>query len=151
MGWEALSLRPICPIFEILKNMSDNPDNNENKMDQERRRSQRIRKHFILSYFEKDYPDRRYELTQLKNISHGGMCFITSQKFNPGVKLGIELKTPYVAETTYLEGVVLESHEKIRSMIYETRLKFEFLDPQGEFCVAKLIEFFVNGENGGHA
>ena len=131
--------------------MSDNPDNNENKMDQERRRSQRIRKHFILSYFEKDYPDRRYELTQLKNISHGGMCFITSQKFNPGVKLGIELKTPYVAETTYLEGVVLESHEKIRSMIYETRLKFEFLDPQGEFWVAKLIEFFVNGESDSHA
>lgn len=131
--------------------MPDNPEKRENKMDQERRRSKRIRKHFILSYFEKECPDRRYELTQLKNISHGGMCFITSQKFNSGAKLGIELKTPYVAETTYLEGIVLESHEKVRNMIYETRLKFEFLDPQGEFWVAKLIEFFVNGENGGHA
>ena len=120
-------------------------------MDQDRRRSRRIRKHFILSYFEKEHPDCRHELTQLKNISHGGMCFITSQKFNLGIKLGIELKTPYVAETTYLEGVVLESHEKVRNMIYETRLKFEFLDPQGEFWVAKLIEFFVNGENGSHA
>jgi hypothetical protein len=131
--------------------MPSNPDKSENKMDQERRRSRRIRKHFILSYFEKEYPDRRYELTQLKNISHGGMCFITSQKFNSGIKLGIELKTPYVAETTYLEGVVLESHEKVRNIIYETRLKFEFLDPQGEFLVAKLIELFVNGENGSHA
>lgn len=131
--------------------MSGQPDKNENKMDQERRRSRRIRKHFILSYFEKEYPDRRYELTQLKNIGHGGICFITSQKFNSGTKLGIELKTPYVAETTYLEGVVLESHEKVRNMIYETRLKFEFLDKQGEFWVAKLIEFFVNGESGSHA
>ncbi len=131
--------------------MPDNPEKRENKMDQERRRGRRILKHFILSYFEKEYPDRRYELTQLKNISHGGMCFITSQKFDPGIKLGIELKTPYVAETTYLEGVVLESHEKVRNMIYETRLKFEFLDPQGEFWVAKLIEFFVNGENSSHA
>ncbi len=131
--------------------MPDKPDKSENKMDQDRRSSKRIRKHFILSYFEKEYPDRRYELTQLKNISHGGMCFITSQKFNPGTRLGIELKTPYVAETTYLEGIVLESHEKVRNMIYETRLKFEFLDKQGEFWVAKLIEFFVNGENGSHA
>ena len=120
-------------------------------MDQDRRRSRRIRKHFILSYFEKEHPDCRHELTQLKNISHGGMCFITSQKFNLGIKLGIELKTPYVAETTYLEGVVLESHEKVRNMIYETRLKFESLDPQGEFLVAKLIEFFVNGESDSHA
>lgn len=120
-------------------------------MDQERRRSKRIRKHFILSYFEKEFPDRRYELTQLKNIGHGGMCFITSQRFNLGTKLGIELKTPYLTETTYLEGVVLESHEKVRNMIYETRLKFEFLDSQGEFWVDKLIEFFVNGENGSHA
>ena len=131
--------------------MTDKPDKNENKMDQERRRSRRIRKHFILAYFEKEFPDRRFELTQLKNISRGGMCFITSQKFNPGTKLGIELKTPYVAETTYLEGVVLESHEKVRNMIYETRLKFEFLDPQGEFWVKKLIEFFENGESGSHA
>ena len=120
-------------------------------MDQDRRRSRRIRKHFILSYFEKEHPDCRHELTQLKNISHGGMCFITSQEFNLGIKLGIELKTPYVAETTYLEGVVLESHEKVRNMIYETRLKFESLDPQGEFLVAKLIEFFVNGESDSHA
>ncbi len=120
-------------------------------MDQERRRSKRIRKHFILSYFEKEFPDRRYELTQLKNIGHGGMCFITSQKFNSGTKLGIELKTPYLAETTYLEGVVLESHEKVRNMIYETRLKFDPLDPQGEFWVDKLIEYFVDGENNSHA
>lgn len=115
-------------------------------MENERRRGKRIKKHFILSYFEKEYPHRCYELTQLKNIGPGGMCFITSQKFNPGTKLGIELRTPYLAETTYLEGEVLESHEKVKELIYETRLKFEFLDQQGEFWVAKLIEFFTNGD-----
>ena len=120
-------------------------------MVQERRKSKRIQKHFILSYFEKDFSQRRYELTQLKNIGHGGMCFVTSRKFEPGTKIGIELKTPYLAEATHLEASVLESHEKIRSMIYETRVKFESLDAEGEFILAKLIEFFVNGENSSHA
>ena len=120
-------------------------------MMQERRKNRRIQKHFILAYFEKDHPEHRYELTQLKNIGHGGMCFVTSRQFAVGAKIGIELKTPYLAETTYLEGKVLESHEKVRSMIYETRLEFEFLDPEGEFLLAKLIEFFKNGEGGGHA
>ncbi|MBI5150139.1 MAG: PilZ domain-containing protein [Candidatus Omnitrophica bacterium] len=120
-------------------------------MVQERRKGKRIHKHFILSYFEKDHPEHRYELTQLKNIGHGGMCFVTSRQFAVGTKIGIELKTPYLAETTYLEGNVLESHEKVKSLIYETRLAFEFLDPEGEFLLAKLIEFFKNGENKNHA
>ena len=91
------------------------------------------------------------EITQLKNISMGGMCFVTSARFEPGTQLGIELKTPYLADTTYLEGVVLESHEKVMDIIYETRLKFEFLNPQAEFLLAKIIEFFINEEKNSYA
>ena len=120
-------------------------------MSQERRKSKRIRKNFILSYFEKNFPQRRYELTQLKNIGRGGMCFITSKQFETGIKIGIELKTPYLAEATHLEASVLESHEKVKNMIYETRVKFESLDPEGEFLLAKLIEFSASGENGDNA
>ncbi len=78
------------------------------------------------------------------------MCFIASQKFDPRTKIGVELTTPYLAETTYLEGTVLESREKVKDMIYETRLKFECLDSQAEFLLAKLIEFFTNGEQTSH-
>ena len=95
----------------------------------ERRNYVRIKKNFILSYFDKDRPDEKYEITQLKNISMGGMCYVTSRKFNYGTSMGIELKTPYLSDTTYLEGVVLESHEKVKNMLYETRLQFNFLDP----------------------
>ncbi len=120
-------------------------------MSQERRKHKRIDKHFILFYSEKDFPEREYESTQLKNISGGGMCFVTSRKFEPGVKIVIQLKTPYLAEATHLEGRVLESHEKVRDMIYETRIKFESLDRQGEFILSKLSEFFVDGEDHYHA
>ena len=110
-----------------------------------RRQYQRIHKNFILTYFEKDDPTKKYEITQLKNISLGGICFITSKAFAPSTLIGIELKTPYLSDTTYLEGLVLESHEKIKGILYETRLKFNPLNAQAEFLLAKLIDFFVNG------
>lgn len=115
----------------------------------ERRKSPRIAKNFILSYFDKAHPDEKFELTQLKNIGRGGMCFITSREFTPGTKMGIELTTPYLAETTYLDGTVQESHEKIKGMIYETRIMFESLNSEAEYLLAELVEFFDDGKEKG--
>ncbi|VAW13039.1 hypothetical protein MNBD_BACTEROID05-679 [hydrothermal vent metagenome] len=117
----------------------------------ERRVYKRIDKNFILTYYDKADPSRKYELTQLKNISMGGMCFITTQAYVPSSKMGIELKTPYLADTTHLEGNVLASHEKVKNIIYETRIKFDLLSSESEFLLAKLIEFFTKsqGKNNG--
>lgn len=113
----------------------------------ERRQSHRIKKNFILTYFVKTDPSHKYEITQLKNISLGGMCFITTKPFARGTALGVDLKTPYLADTTHLEGRVLESHEKVKNMIYETRLQFEALNPQAQFILERLIDFFLKGKN----
>lgn len=113
----------------------------------DRRQYKRISKNFILSYFFKDKPTEKIEITQLKNISMGGMCFITSKHFMPSTLLGIELKTPYISEITYLEGEVLESQEKIKNMIYETRLQFTSLNENAKFLLTKLIEYFLSEES----
>lgn len=113
----------------------------------ERRRYKRIRKHFVLTYFDLAYPDMRNEASQLKNISLGGVCLITAEPFKTGTVLGIELKTPFLSELTYMEGVVLESHERIKDIIYETRLRFNQMTPQAEFVLNKLILYFEK-ENG---
>jgi hypothetical protein len=116
--------------------------------EKDRRRYVRIKKHFILSYFMKDDPSVKHDLSQLKNISLGGMCFVTSKAFEPQTKLGVELKTPYLADTTHLEGTVLESHEKLPTAIYETRMAFDPLSPQAEFVLKKVIDYFkeIKGE-----
>ena len=110
----------------------------------ERRKYERINKSFILTYYEQTDPERKYEITQLKNISYGGMCFITGQRHPSATKLGIELKTPYLAGTTHLEGVVMESHEKMKDKIYETRLQFGPLEAGAKVLLGKLIELFVD-------
>ena len=111
---------------------------------QERRQYIRIEKSFILTYFERSKPEHKYEITQLKNISLGGMCFITTHSFEASTELGVELKTPYLAGTTYLEGVVLESHEKMKNRVYETRLQFTTLEAEAKVLLEKLVAFFMN-------
>ena len=123
------------------KNHPEPPDHDE------RRQFKRVKKHFVLSYFELTNPSVRYDASQLKNISLGGMCFVTGKPFLFGTRLGIELKTPFMAELTHLEGMVLGSNEKLKNISYETRLKFENLTPQAQFIIDKLIQYFEKGEN----
>lgn len=112
----------------------------------ERRRYKRIRKNFVLTYFDLADPLQKYNTSQLKNIGLGGMCLITPKPFAPSTILGIELKTPFVTELTHLEGKVMESHEKIKDIIYETRLEFNQLTPPAKFVLNKIIEYFVKEE-----
>ena len=109
----------------------------------ERRRYVRIEKHFIISYYVKSDPIRKYDISQLKNISMGGMCFVTSRAFGPHTTMGIELKTPYFAETAHIDGTTLASHEKVPNMIYETRLSFDALSPIAEVVLKKIVETFL--------
>lgn len=115
----------------------------------ERREFPRIDKNFVLTYFLKENPEQKIEITQLKNISKGGMCFITSLPYDPNTEIGIELKTPFISETTHLEGIILKSHQKAAGILYETRLQFSQLDPKSELLLNKLIEF-INKESKEH-
>ena len=128
----------------MIFNKKNNP---EPPQPPERRQFKRVKKHFILSYFELTNPKVRYDASQLKNISLGGMCFVTAKPFAAGALLGVELKTPFMSELTHLEGVVVGSQERLKNIIYETRLKFENLTPQAQFVINKLIQYFEKGEN----
>ena len=116
----------------------------------ERRKYLRIKKHFILSFYDKRDPAIKHEVSQLKNISLGGSCFITIHPYEPSTKLVVELKTPYLAGTIHLEGVVLESLEKVPDLIYETRLVFDSLSPQAEFVLNKIVNYFQEGNKKNH-
>ncbi len=114
---------------------------------QERRQFKRFEKNFILKYFELERSKEKHEITQLKNISQGGLCFIHSHKLEINIRLGIELKTPYISTNTYLEGIVLDTQEKIPGILYESRLRFEHLDSHAELILKELIEYFLKGDH----
>ena len=109
----------------------------------DRRQYKRINRSYILKYFDITDPTKKFEITQLKNISLGGICFPASKNIEVQTTLGIELKAPYFAEFVYLEGIVLECKEKIKGMMFEVRLQFNALDPKAEYVLANMIKFGV--------
>ena len=116
----------------------------------ERRKYLRIKKHFILSFYDKKAPTIKHEVSQLKNISLGGTCLVTVRSYPPLSTLVMQLKTPYLAGTIQLEGTVLESREKVPNVLYETRLVFDTLSPQAEFVLNKIVNYFQEGNKKSH-
>lgn len=116
----------------------------------EKRKYKRFKKNFLLRYFDLRTPENRMELTQLKNISQGGMCFVTAQPFAMGIHMGVELNTPFITGSTVLKGVVRGCNEKVKNMIYETRLEFNDLDTEAQVVLDKLIAFFKNSDGAPH-
>ena len=114
----------------------------QNWDNRERRHYIRIEKHFVISYYDKNDATVKHNISQLKNISLGGMCFITSQQYEPRTKMGVELKTPYLDQAVHIEGAVLQSHEKVPHMIYETRLSFDDLNTAAQVALKKIVDTF---------
>lgn len=116
----------------------------------EKRRHKRFRKHFLLRYFDLRTPENKMELTQLKNISEGGMCFVTAQPFEVNTRMGVELNTPFLSNATILQGVVRGCNEKAKNLIYETRLEFDELNTEAQVVLSKLIEYLKNTDGVTH-
>ena len=91
----------------------------------ERRKYLRIYRNFIMSYHEKGKSIIKHNVYQVNNVSKGGLSFSSTHPLKQGVVLTVDLKTPFIANTIRLEGVVLGCIEKIPEMIYEIRLQFQ--------------------------
>jgi hypothetical protein len=91
---------------------------------QDRRKYVRVYRNFIISYKLKD-DSQIHEMSQVNNISKGGINFTSTVVLNAGAEVVIELKTPFLSDNIHLIGTVLESKEKIRGLIYAVRLEFK--------------------------
>ena len=106
-----------------------------------RRKYVRIYRNFILSYCLKGQSQVAYEMSQVNNISRGGINFSSTVALIPGSQMLIELKTPFLNDKIKLEGVVLESKEKIARLIYEVRVEFNNVSEQAKEVLAKIEQY----------
>ena len=106
-----------------------------------RRKYVRVYRNFILTYHLTCKPSAKQEMSQINNISQGGMNFSVTEVLPVGEQLGIELKTPFLADSVYLEGQVLECREKISKLIYEVRLQFKDISVQAKEILVKVEQY----------
>ncbi len=117
------------------------------KPSKERRKYLRIYRNFILSYHEIGKSIIKHNVSQVNNVSKGGLSFTSTYPLKEGVVVMIDLKTPFVADSIRLEGVVLECKEKIPEIIYEIRLQFQEIPAQALTALEK-IESYGKAEEG---
>ncbi len=109
----------------------------------EKRKHERLDVNFVISYRIQALPNG-YDLSQTKNVSQGGMLFTTNKLFDKGICLAITIRFPFVPQKIEVLGIVIDSKEKVRDLIYETRIKFLDIDEKffvdlGEFIKERLI------------
>ena len=112
-----------------------------NNSSDERRKHLRIYRNFIMSYHEKGKSIIKHNVSQVNNVSKGGLNFILTHPLKIGGVVTIDLKAPFVADPIHLEGVVLECKEKIPEMIYEIRLQFQEI-PREVLTVLEKMESY---------
>lgn len=110
---------------------------------QEKRSSERIKRQFVVYYQESGKEGKR-EVSQIRDISEGGMFFTVSTDFPPGTMLDIELKIPISVMGISLKAKVIESKEVIKGVIYNTRVSFQEIDPASKSLLKDTVNFFIN-------
>jgi hypothetical protein len=111
-----------------------------------RRQYVRVYRNFILTYYPVSNPSTLKEISQINNISQGGLNFSVTSPLPLGEQVAVELKTPFLAEGVYLQGEVLECKEKIPQLIYEVRLQFKDLSTQAKEVLVKVEQYAHNSE-----
>ena len=84
-----------------------------------------------------------HNVSQVNNVSKGGMSFSSTKALKAGTVVTVDLKTPFISDSIILDGVVLESKEKVPDLIYEIRLQFNEV-PKDSLAVLAKIEDYSN-------
>jgi c-di-GMP-binding flagellar brake protein YcgR len=108
----------------------------------ERRKADRIKANFIVSYRVLDEINNM-DITQTKNMGLGGMLLTTSRKFDVGTNLAIEIRLPFERTPIMLIGKVVESVEITKDLIYDTRLEFLAIDENHRSIISKTVTYYV--------
>ena len=108
----------------------------------ERRKHQRIRGSFVVSYRIVE-GNQLADLTQSKNISEGGMLITTNRLFDKDTTLSVFIRLPFSSEKIHLIGKVVASKEVVRNLIYETRLAFLDVDEQKKEIIVSTVNEYI--------
>jgi hypothetical protein len=107
----------------------------------ERRQYVRIKKNYIIRFSDKANPSVNIQVSQVENISRGGVCFNSAISFAVGTNVAIEMRTPYLAESIYFEGNVLGMKELVKGMIYQNHVKFHDLSARANDVLDKIEKY----------
>lgn len=107
----------------------------------ERRKYPRLNCHFLVYYRMLEGNDE-IDLSQIKNVSLGGMLLTTSKPFEKRAKLALKIRLPgvYIMPT----GKVIESRQIGKVIpIYDTRLEFSDIGESDRQILGETLDNYL--------
>ena len=108
----------------------------------EKRQFDRIECRFLTSYRLCEGADVT-DTTQLKNLSAGGVLLTTCQPLEKGALCALKIRVPFARERLAPTGIVVESREVIRGLVYNTRFKFSDVSETDRRVLGEILACFL--------
>ena len=97
---------------------------------QEKRHFARFKKQYTIKFALKDTPHINYDVSQLLDISKGGLKFFSYEQYALGTKIIFYVKFPFLyPNETVIYGEVIGLEEVLAGKTYKIRVKFVNLTP----------------------
>lgn len=107
----------------------------------DRRKYPRIGRTFIVSYREISSAGLKFDVSQTKNISEGGLLFTTNRKFPKGVILELKIRLPQFSDFVTLNVQVVDSGDVGGGLIADTRVKFISVKEDVKKAIKEIIDY----------
>jgi hypothetical protein len=106
----------------------------------ERRKFKRISRNYVISYVPIKSEDLKYDLSQTKNLSEGGLLFISDRKFEKDIILKIKLRLPQFTDYVIVQAQVIDSIQVGTGTMCKTRVKFIDVDQKIKEAIRNLVD-----------
>ena len=108
----------------------------------ERRKQPRINARFIVSYRILEEANN-IDISQTKNLSLGGMLLTTNRQFDSGTNIALEIRLPFDPHPIMLIGIVKESRQITKNLIYDTRIEFTSVDERHKNVIGDTVGYYL--------
>ena len=120
--------------------MENKEDSRPEDIKLERRKFKRINGSYIVSYAPIRGEDLKFDVSQTKDLSEGGLLFISDRKFDKDIILKIKLRLPEFSDYVIVKVQVVDSIQMAKGVICETRAKFVDIDNNVKEAIKRLVE-----------
>ncbi|MFA5389731.1 MAG: PilZ domain-containing protein [Candidatus Omnitrophota bacterium] len=120
--------------------MDDKQGSSEGDVKFERRKHKRINGTYIVSYALMKGDELKFDVSQTRNLSEGGLAFICDRKFEKDDMLKIKLRLPEFSDYVILKAQIVGSDKLGRGTMYATRVKFVELAEEVKEGIRRLVE-----------
>lgn len=107
----------------------------------ERRKFKRISGSYVVSYASLETKELRFDVSQTKDLSEGGLSFIADRTFEKDVLLKIKLRLPEFSDYVIVKAQVVASQKLGKGVAYNIRAKFVEVEQSVKDAIKRLVDY----------